>query len=148
MQAMRPPQRLKRARRLARGEVGVDRIKVVLADEDHWQFMERGEVGGFVERPLLDRRVPKKGHGDRSAVRLFHRKRSAHCDRDAARNDRQAQKHAHVGIQQVHRPTPAATTTCGFSMEFSEHAFEVAALRKVVHVRSMRGHDLIIDVQR
>ena len=84
------------------------RVEVVLADEQHRQLPQRGEVHAFVELALGDRAVAEEAGGDRVAALHLVAKRDADRERQPAADDGVAAVEPGRAVEQVHRAAAAA----------------------------------------
>src|SRR3954451_9967759 len=62
-------------------DTGAHREKIVLANEDDRELVERSEVQGLVKRTLVDRAVAKKTKGDPVFLTVLRGERHSHGQR-------------------------------------------------------------------
>ena len=128
--------------------VGVDRVAVVLAHEEHRQLLQRGEVEALVEDALVDRAVAEhREHHARLAPQL-HRDRVADGVRDRRADDRRGAEDAGRDVDHVHRAALPARAASRLAVELREHRAQVAALGEVERVRAIRAEDGVVPAQR
>ena len=128
---------------LALPQVGVDRVEVVLAHEDHGQSVERSEIGALVEHAFLDGGVAEEGRRDLAVAQALVCKRASDREGDGARYDGDAGHHALIDVHEMHGAAAPADAACGFAADLGQHAPEVAILGEVVGVAAMRAVDLV-----
>src|SRR2546421_2213909 len=121
--------------------VGVDRVPVVLADEDHRQPLEGGEVERLGEDALLRRPVAEEAHdhGVRAAELQGVGVPGGVGDGRADHGGRA--QHAGLGVDQVHRPALTAGAAGRAAVQFGDHRVEVAALGEVHGVAAVGAED-------
>ena len=119
---------------LAAGELG---IAVVLADEEHWQPPQRGEVQRFVERASARRTVTEEHHADVLLALRLRRPRSARGEGKIACHDTGRAQHAVRCIDQVHRAAATAAQAIFATENLGERGLKIASLGKHVAVATM-----------
>ena len=133
--------------RLTHIEWRVDRIEIVLTDEEHGQMMHGCEVHALVENAGLGRGVAEENHRDRGAILQHRSERGSDADRDRAADDRNAAEEIDGEIDEVHRAAFARGTAVDLAIELGEHRAQTAALADVVSVRTMGADDVVFPTQ-
>ena len=117
--------------------VAVDRVEIVLADEQDRQLLERGEVHALVPRALVGRALAEEADDDRLGPLHLERQRRAHRVGDARRDHSRRPHHVDRRIDQVHRPRLAAGAAVDLAVELGHHARHVAALGEIERVAAI-----------
>jgi hypothetical protein len=133
--------------RLTHIEWRVDRIEIVLTDEEHGQMMHGCEVHALVENAGLGRGVAEENHRDRGAILQHRSERGSDADRDRAADDRNAAEEIDGEIDEVHRAAFARGTAVDLAIELGEHRAQTAALADVVSVRTMGADHVVFRTQ-
>ena len=133
--------------RLARVERRIDRVEIVLADEEDGQPVHGREVDALVEHAGLGRRVAEEDDGDCGAVLQHRTERGADADRDRAADDRHAAEEIDRQVDQMHRAALARGAAVDLAIELGEHGAQIAALADIVRVRAVRADDVVFQAQ-
>lgn len=121
-----------------------DRPAVVLADEEHRQAPERGEVERLVEGALVGGALAEEGHGDGLGARHLRRQRGAAGRRQAGADDAAAAE-AVLGVEQVHVAALAAAQPGDLAEDLRCHAVQRHALGDGEVVRPVRAdHGVLV----
>jgi len=123
----------------------VDRIQVVLANEDHGKFVQRGEICAFVKHAFLDRGVADEGDGYLATAFAFVCEGAADSDWDRTGNDGNARHHALFDVHEVHGPAPAANAASGLAADLGEHTLQIAALGEIVRMTAMGAVNFVSE---
>src|ERR1019366_8957267 len=123
------------------------REAVVLADEDHGQPPQRGEVDRLVEMTRLNRSVTEEDDRDLLATAQPRRERAAERQRDVAADDARGAHQAVRDVDEVHRPTEAAAETVAPSHQLGHHPPKRRPLGDRMPVRTMAAVDRVIGAQ-
>ncbi len=102
----------------SRGELG---IPVVLAEEDHRELPDGGEVQGLVEGALRHRAVTEEGHRDAPVAPELRGRGRPRRDRHAGRHDAVGAEDPELRVGDVHGPTPAAVRALVLAHQLGEH---------------------------
>ncbi len=133
---------------LADALVGVDRVAVVLAEEEHGQLLQRGEVQALVEDALVDRAVAEHREHHARLAAQFHRDRIADRVRDRRADHRRGAEDTRRDVDHVHRAALAACAAGRLAVELREHRAQIAALGEIERVRAIRTEDGVVAAQR
>ena len=106
-------------RRLAVAQSGVYRVKIVFAHEDRRQLSQRGKIRTLVIGAFFQRGVTKIDYGDVAAAGLLKSERRTNPDRDRGGDDWQAEQHARVAVEQMHRAAAAAAASRRLTHQFA-----------------------------
>ena len=124
----------------SRGELGV---AVVLAEEDHRQLPDGGEVQGFVEGALRHRPVTEERHGHAAVGAELRRRRRPRRDRQAGGDDAVGAEDPELRVGDVHGAAAAAVRALVLAHQLGEHPGRVQALGQAVAVAAVgRGDDV------
>ena len=123
-----------------RGELGV---AVVLAEEDHRQLPDGGEVQRLVEGALRRRAVAEEGHRHAAVGPQLRRRRRPHRDRQARGHDAVGAEDPELRVGDVHGAAAAAVGALVLAHQLGEHPGRVQALGQAVAVAAVgRGDDV------
>ena len=136
---------LDRGHGLHRGEFAE---AVVLADENHRQFPDRGEVERFVKGALVGGAVAEEAGGDVVAPRDLRGQRRAGRDRQARADDPVGAQDAEREVDYVHRAALALAVAFALAVELGHHAVEPATLGDQMAVAAMGRSDAVGLAQR
>ena len=89
-------------RGLALGDVGVDRKKVVLAEEHDWEFLQRRKIHRFVPDAFFSRGITMESDGHFVLVAQLNRQRRADGLWDGAADQRRRTQQTNFGCAQLH----------------------------------------------
>src|SRR5215471_4897666 len=134
--------------RLAFIDARVDRIEVILAEEDDGKFVQRRKVCALMKDAFLDRRIAKERDSHFTVAHALVGERAADSDRNRARDDRNARHDTLRDIHQVHGTTAAADASRCLAANLRHHAFEIAALGEIMRVATVRAVDLVRRFKR
>ena len=126
-------------------DVAVDRVEIVLADEQDRQLLERCEVHALVPRALVGRTFAEEAHDDRLRLLHLERQRRAHRIGDAGRHHRRRAHHADARVDEMHRARLAAGAAVDLAVELGHHAWNIAALGEIERVAAIGAEQ---DVRR
>ena len=127
--------------------MAVDRVEIVLADEQDRQLPERGEIHAFVPGAFVGCALAEEASDDRLRLLHLERQRGADGIRDARCNDRGRAHHVDLGIDEMHRPRLAARAAVDLAVELGHHARHVAALGEVKRVAAVGAEHHVALVQ-
>ena len=124
-------------------------VAVVLAEEDHRQLPDRGEVDRFVERAVRDRAVAEERDRDAAVVAQLRRGRGAHRDRQARRRRSRWRRRCRASGRRC-ASSRRARGSCPASLrhQLGEHPERVEALREAVAVAAMGRRDHVGRAER
>ena len=128
----------RRVLRVGRRELGV---AVVLAEEDHRQLPDRGEVDRLVERAGRHRAVTEERHRDAAVAPQLRRGRGADRDRKPGPHDPVGAEDADHRVGDVHRATPPAVRAGVLGHQLGQHPGRVEALGEAVAVAAVGRRD-------
>ena len=146
--AMRPSRFDDIVFRAAFEELQVAGVEVVLADEDHGEAVEGGEVEGFVKVTLLRCAVAEEGDGHPPVAPQLRGERRADGERDRGGDERHRAEEANLRRDQMHRAATAPGAPGRFAIQLGHHRGEVAALGQVVPMRAMATPDVVVPAER
>jgi len=131
-----------------RATVGELRVAVVLADEQHRQIPDSGQVRRLVEGALVDGSLAEKG--DRHAVTAEQAagERRACCKRQARSDDRVRAENALARVGNVHRAALALAEPRRLAEELGHGGVEVRSFCKAVTVAAVRRRDPVVVTER
>src|SRR5262245_5938572 len=134
-----------RQRALDRGAHGV---AVVLAQEDHWQLPEGGEIHGFVKLPLRYRAVAEVADDDLVTALILDGEAHAHRDRQVRADDGVTAEEVDALVEEVHRAAFAAREPIAPAVELGHGALGIRALGQAVAVLAIGGDRVVIRPKR
>ena len=123
----------------ARRAPGID--AVVLADEQHRQLEQRGDVHRLVADAFLERAVAEERHRDRAIAALLAGIAGADRERDAAADDRGGRNEPERRIAQMQRAAASAVEPPARPKISASAARRIGAARDHMAVVAMRGRD-------
>ncbi len=129
--------------RLAQPDVEMTRVEVVLANEQHGEIQDCGEVQRFVEGAFLARAIAEIAHRYAAVGVHLRRQARAHRDRDGCADERNAAVESDLAAEQVHRAAHAARDAILLPEDLREQAVDIAAERKEVRVGAMPAEHAI-----
>ncbi len=138
---------LERRRVLRRGgrELGV---AVVLAEEDHRQLPDRGEVDRLVERTVRHRAVAEERDHDTAVASQLRGGRGTGRDRQARADDSVGAEDPECRIGDVHRTAAPAVRALVLGHQLGEHPERVETLGEAVTMAAMGGRDHVGRAER
>src|SRR3972149_4642302 len=133
-----------RGERGARGEVG---IAVVLADKDHRQFPETGDVERLMKRSGLTGAVAEEHHGELAFLSFFRCERGAESKWNGATDDSGGGDESTFFGGDVHRAALAGAVAGGTAGNFRHQAIDIRALGDGVAVGTMAAENIVIEFE-
>ena len=133
--------------RLALPLVRVNRIAVVLADEQDRQLLQRGEVERLVKHTFLGRAVAKERDHHAALAPQLDGVGIAHRVRNRGGDDRRGAHHAARDVDQVHRAAFAARAAVDLAVELGDHAPQVAAFGEIHRMAAVRPEDDVVRLE-
>jgi hypothetical protein len=146
----RNPKRRRPRHNLARRGLRVVRVLVVhivLADINHGELPERGDVHHFIERALSQRALAKEADTDAPVAELLGGERRARSNSSAPADNRIGAQVPGRRVGDVHRPALAPAIARLFAEQFGKHAVILGALGQAVSVAAVRAGDVIVGPQ-
>src|SRR5208283_1804997 len=129
-------------------EMRVLGIKIVLANINDRQFIQRCQIHHFIQHSLPKRSFAKKAHRNVIGPQPLRRQRRAGGNSRAAAHDGVGAKISGRGIRNVHRTALAAAITRLFPQQLGKHAVRRSSLRQAMPMPAMRAGDVVLLGQR
>ena len=129
-------------------QCGAHRVQVVLADEQHGQPPDRGEVDRLVELPLGHRPLAEEAGGDPVAAGQLVGQRDPDGQRQPAPDDRVAPVEPGRCVEQVHRPAAPAAASGDPAEHLGHHRPRGHPLEQGVSVLAVGRDDRVVGLQR
>src|ERR1700674_3472458 len=126
----------------------VFRIKIVLADVDHWEFEKLGEIHHFIQHSLTERAFSEKTYRHASVTETPSRKRGSSGNASATAYDRIRSEVAGRRVRNVHRTAFALAVPGLLAQQFGEHLIGGGAFRQTMSVTAMGAGDVVGALER
>ena len=123
---------------------GAHRVAVVLADEDHGQLPERGEVHGLVELALGHGAVAEVALHDLVTALVLHRERGAGGDGQVGGDDPVPAEEIDALVEEVHRAALALAEAVAAAEELGHDPAGIRALREAVAMLAVGGDGVVV----
>ena len=123
-------------------------VAVVLAEVDHRQSVDRGQVDRLVEGTLGHRAVPEERHRDAAIVSQLRGGGRTRGDGQPGRHDPVGAEDADGRVGDVHRAPAPAVGALRLGHQLREHAEGVQALGQAMPVAAMRRGDHVGGLER
>ncbi len=117
---------------------------VVLADEQHRQFPNAGEVQAFVERAIVHRAIAEEGDGNAVAVEQLETVAGAGGLEDAGADDAAGAHQPDFGGEKVHAAAAAARTAGLPAIQLGDQLARWQSLRQSVTVAAMCAEHRVV----
>src|SRR5579863_461870 len=118
-------------------DMRINRVMIVLANEQDRQFPQCGEVQALIRDAFIHRAFAEERNDNGFAFARFEREGIANRLRNRRRDDGRRTHHAGADVDEVHRPGFASGAAVALPVEFGNHALEVAAFRKIKRVAAI-----------
>ncbi len=126
---------------------GVERVLVVLAEEDHRQLPHRGDVEGLVEEPLVLGTVPEERDHHPVGLPQALRQRGAGAQGQRGADDAVGAQDAQGQVGDVHGAAQAPAIAGLAAHQLGHHALQVRALGDAVAVAAVVAADVVVRAQ-
>src|SRR6202521_2920061 len=126
----------------------VFRIKIVLANVDHWKFEKLGEVHHFVQDALAERAFSEETYRHAAVAETPSRKRGSSRYSGAPAYDRVRSKVAGGRGCNVHGTAFALAVPGLLAQQFGAHLIRGSAFRQTMSMTAMRAGDVVGALER
>src|SRR5882757_5985944 len=123
-------------------------VKIVLANINNRQLIERGQIHHFIKHALPQRALSKKTNRHMIGLQSFRGQRRARGNSRASAHDRVGAKIPRSGIRDMHRAAFAAAIARFLAQKFRKHAVRRRTFRQAMPVAAVRAGDVIRILQR
>ena len=127
--------------------MAVDGEAIVLAEEQHRHFHERGEIQAFVIDALLGRTIAEDCDRETIDTAPLEAERGAHRMRDRAGHHGRRSHQPDLGRREVHRARLAARNATLAAVQLGEHGVQSSALGDVEAVRAIGRENEVVGAQ-